>query len=169
MFKRIKHIALVSIAIIYILQICFFFSGTLIEKIQEVRYENQIANNRTTESKEFLLSDWQLLDNKKEIKINTIFYDVVSAKKVGHRVIVKVVKDSFENEFRVTFQNVFNKKNILNSRKKKSSKPYGYLTVISNETKTHSTVLLHYFFRPNFPFLNIRTNKIVEAIYRPPC
>lgn len=169
MFKKIKHIAILCIAIIYILQVCFAFSGILIENIQKVRYENQVAKNFMTIQKEFSFSDWQLLDNKKEIEINNVFYDVVSAEKAGQMVVVEVVKDSFENEFRISFHNFFNKKHSSNSSKKKLFKPYSS-TVILNENKTNSTaVFTHYFFKPNFPFLNTKTNKIIKAIHRPPC
>lgn len=169
MLKKIKHIAILSIVIIYLLQVCFTFSGILIENIQKVRYENQIAKNFMTMEKEFSFNDWQPLDNKKEIKINNIFYDVVSAKKVGQRVMVQVVKDSFESEFRISFQNVLNKKSTENSSKKKVFKTYS-LKVIFNETKTNSiTFVTGYSFKPNFPFSSIKTNKIIKAIHRPPC
>lgn len=169
MLKKIKYISILSIAAIYILHVCFSFSGILIENIQQVRYENQVSKNFMKLQKEFSFTDWQLLDNKKEIEINNVFYDVISVEKVGQRVMVKVVKDSFESEFRVLFQNVFNKKDTANSSKKKIFKPYS-LKVVLNEVKTNSiSVLTHYFYKPNFPFLNIKTAKIIKAIHRPPC
>jgi hypothetical protein len=169
MLKNIKHISILSIATIYILQLCFVFSGTLIENIQELRHQNQISKNLMAEHMEFSLRDWQLLDNKKEIKINNTFYDVISFRNSSKKVVVKVVKDDFENEFRISFQNLFNKKNTTDSGKKKSFNPYNYLTVISNETKTHSVLFLYFFSKSNLSFFKVKTNKIIEFIYRPPC
>jgi hypothetical protein len=169
MLKKIKHIAIQSVAVLFILQVCFTFSGILIENIQQVRYENRIARNLKAVHKEFSLNDWQQLNNKKEIEVNHVFYDVISAKKVGGLVVVKMVRDSFESEFRITFQNVLNKKSNGSSGKKKIFKPYS-IKIIFNEVKTNSTpALTDYFLKPNFPFLNIETNKINKSVYKPPC
>ena len=118
MFKKIKYISILSIALFYILQLCIIFSGALIENIQQIRYQNQIAKTHISEEKILTLREWNTLDNKKEIKIHGTYYDVIDIKITPSKVILKVVKDDFESELRISMQRLFNTKNLTSTDKK---------------------------------------------------
>ena len=118
--RKIKYIAIVTIATSYVLQLCFVFSGTLIENFQEIRHQNQISKLHLSETKKISIDNWNNFDNKKEIKINGIFYDVASFKFVNKIVIVHVVADNFENQMRINFESLFHKSKKTDSNQKKS-------------------------------------------------
>ena len=169
MLKNIKHTALLSIAIVYVLQLCFIFSGTLIENIQKLRQQNQITKILLAEHKEIPLKEWQQLDNTGEITIDKTFYDVISFKIISKKVILKAVKDDFEREIRISLQDLFNKKKGPYSGKKKSFNPYNYLTIITHKSADFFTRLPIPLLKPSLSYFQGKTNKIIEFIYRPPC
>jgi len=59
----------ISISLLYILAICFLYSGSLIDRFQEARYEKQILKKHLATTKIFSLKEWNNFPNKKEIKI----------------------------------------------------------------------------------------------------
>ncbi len=169
MFKKIKYISILSIALFYILQLCIIFSGALIENIQQIRYQNQIAKTHISEEKILTLREWNTLDNKKEIKIHGTYYDVIDIKITPSKVILKVVKDDFESELRISMQRLFNTKNLTSTDKKKCFNFYNYLSIIEIQKSKCIVFLGTIYTNPNCFHIQGKTNTIVESIYRPPC
>lgn len=130
--KKIKHIAIFSIVTFYVLQLCFVFSGTLIENFQHIRHQNQVSKLLLSETKEISLVNWNNFDNKKEIKINNRFYDVASFKIINKKVFLKVVADNFENTIRISFESLFHKSKKIESNQKKLFNSFNFIAVIHN-------------------------------------
>lgn len=168
MIKSIKTLSVFLIATFYVLQLVFIFSGALIENIQEIRYQNQVSKTEFSE-KVFSLNQWRHIENKREIIINGSFYDVISFKIIGKKVIVNAVEDSFENEFRVYFHNLLLKKNNHGPDKKKQFNSYNYLTVICKEDTIDLDFFLASYLRADQSHSVGKTNKTVVTVYKPPC
>ena len=79
MLKRIKNISIFVVITFYVLQLCMVFSDTLIEQIQEIRNQIQVSKTHLAEKKAISFSEWNSFSNKKEIKLNHVYYDVLSS------------------------------------------------------------------------------------------
>lgn len=169
MLKKIKNISIFVVVTFYVLQLCMLFSGALIERIQEIRTQIQVSKIHLVEKKWIKLSEWESLDNKKEIKLNNIYYDVLSFKISSNQVAINAIKDKHENNFRIILNNLSNKKEIPNSSKKKSYKAYSFTTTLTNNDYQIETVFNLFLIKQNFNTSNRDINKIALAIYKPPC
>jgi hypothetical protein len=166
MTLQFKNISSFFIITICILQVLFLCSENLIDNIQEFRYQNQI--NKTDQAKQIQMSNkqWDLLENKREIKVNGIFYDVISVKSnLAYKLLV-VVEDSFENEFRITFNNLTHSKNAHSLNKKKTP---NYLSIIPKITECDLLNIDYLFIEHNPYYLDGNSNKIYLGHFRPPC
>lgn len=147
MFKRFKNIALITIVCIYALQLLPYFSDTIYEKVKTYRQQRQLTKYNLRETKHITLKSWNSIKNKKEFKIDGVFYDVFShsIEKGG---IVKLIafKDSQENKLQLFF-NHFLKKEYPNPKDKKNTiqKKLPYLTL-----EEQVAVLHVYNFETNF-------------------
>ncbi len=170
MLKNIKYIAVFSIVTLYVFQLCTLFSEVYVENVQQIRHQNQISKAYLSEYKVFSISEWNRMNDKKEIKLNDSFYDVVSFKIKSNKVVVNVVKDNFENEIRIALNRLFNKKNSTNSNKKKRINTFNHITVI-NKTDDDYLVKLSVLKvkRNNSHFIQGKPNKITLKTDRPPC
>lgn len=169
MFKKLKYISILSIALFYILHLCILFSGALIENIQQIRHQNQIAKTHIAEQKILTIEEWNTIDNEKEIKIHGIYYDVINFKVTPYKVIVKVVKDDFESELRISMQRLFNNKSLPSTDKKKCFDFYNYLSTIEKQKNESPSFLSSIETNPNSFFIQKETNTFISSIYRPPC
>lgn len=169
MLKKIKYISITTIALFYILQLSIVFSGSLIENIQHIRHQNQVSKIHLTAEKTIPLKVWNNFDDKKEIKINAIYYDVVSFKILSDSVVIKVVKDNFESELRISMQRLFDNKSLPSTDKKKCFNFYNYLSIIETQKKEYTAFLISIGSNPIKFFLQGKTNNIISTIYRPPC
>lgn len=169
MLKKIKHIAIFAIVTFYVLQLCFVFSGSLIENFQQIRHQNQISKLLLSETKEISLIQWNKFDNKKEIEINNRFFDVASFKIIKKKVIIKVVADNLENKMRISFESLFHKSKKTESNQKKSFNSFNFIAVIHNidfENLKNPLQILS----SNIYFLIIQNTKnTVLNLDRPPC
>ena len=167
--KKIKYIAILTIVASYVLQLCFVFSGTLIENFQEIRYQNQISKLHLSETKKISIDNWNDFNNKREIKINDIFYDVASFKVVNKIVIVQVVADSFENQMRINFESLFHKSKKSDSNQKKIFNCFNFIAVINNIETQKITARIE-IFEPKVYFTIIQNTKnTVLNLDKPPC
>lgn len=169
MFKKFKTISILTIVIFYILQLCIVFSGALIDNIQQIRHQNQISKFHLAEEKIVTFKEWIGFENKKEININGVFYDVVYFKKHTDKMVLKVVKDNFESELRISMQNLFNKKNVPETGKKKGFNYFNYLSNIEKHKYDYNRFAACILLSSNYYYIQIKTNKISSSIYRPPC
>ena len=169
MLKKIKNISIFVVVTCYVLQSCMLFSGTLIERIQEIRTQIQISKIHLVENKLISLSEWKSIQNKKEIKLNNIYYDVISFKISSKQVAINAVKDKHENNFRMILNNLSNKKEIPNSSKKKTYKVCSFITTLTNNDYQIETIFNLFLIKQNFNTSNKDVNKIALAIYKPPC
>ena len=115
------------------------------------------------------IKDWNDFENKKEIKINTIYYDVVSFEVYKDKIALKVVKDDLESELRISIQQLFSTKNLPACGKKKCCNFYNYLSTIENQKKVKFIFLYEVYRNPNCFFNQGNANNIIASIYRPPC
>lgn len=169
MLKKIKHIAIFAIVTFYVLQLCFVFSGSLIENFQQIRHQNQISKLLLSETKEISLIQWNKFDNKKEIEINNRFFDVASFKIIKKKVIIKVVADNLENKMRISFESLFHKSKKTESNQKKSFNSFNFIAVIHNIDFENLKNPLH-ILSSNIYFLIVKNTKnTVLNLDRPPC
>lgn len=168
MLKRIKNISFFVVIAFYVLQLCVVFSDTLIEKIQEIRNQIQISKIHLAEKKAIPFSEWNTFSNKKEIMLNHVYYDVLSYKILSDKVIITAVQDKYENNFKIIFDTLLNKKGISNSDKKKHFNSSNFITILNN---------INYKIENSCNFLKIKSsfytlledpNKITSKIYKPP-
>ena len=169
MLNRIKNISIFLVVTFYVFQLLMMFSGTLVERIQEIRNQTQVSKIDLAEKKTVLFSEWEPLKNKKEIKINNIYYDVVSYKISSNKVIINAVKDKYENNFRIVLNILLNKKEAGNSSKKKAYKYYNFISALVNNNYKIETIFSFLPVKQNFNTLNKDVNKIGLTIYKPPC
>ena len=169
MLKKIKYYSVITIAIFYILQLSLVFSGTMIENIQQIRHQNQVSKINLALEKIIPVKDWNNFDNKKEIKINAVYYDVISFRIFSDKVVIKVVKDNFESELRISMQRLFENKSLPSNDKKKCFNFYNYLSIIEKQKKESNQFLISIVTNPIAFFTHRKTNTIKASIYRPPC
>lgn len=169
MVKKIKFFRVLIITAMYLVGFLFAFSGDLIQQIQTVRQHNQINKKNLIENISLSLPQWNHLNDKHEIKLDNIYYDVVSHSISGQNVILKAVKDHFESEMRVVFSQVFSKNKLPNSQKKKINFFSGQILVKSqlnsNFKKGFEAILIKNF-KSNF---DLKTNSFIFLPQKPPC
>lgn len=169
MKKKIKTISLLVITTFYVVELLFIFSGAWIENMQETRIQNQI--NKTELATEIQISkhQWQQITNKREIKFDDTFYDVISFKVNSKSVSVTVVEDTFESEFRFCLNNLFTKKNPNSTNKKSAFSPFNLMTLINGEKPSHWCFYSLFLIKETPLFLVKKSNKIIIEFLRPPC
>jgi len=169
MLKRFKNIALLSIVCIYTLQLLPYFSDTIYKKVKTYRQERQLTKFHLRETKHITLKSWNSIKNKKEFKINGVFYDVFShsIEKGG---IVKLItfKDSQENKLHLFFNHFLKKESPFSKDKKKTiRKKLPYIT-LKEEIVINSTFSNETTFIKNFSTKEGKTLNILTAILKPP-
>lgn len=169
MTKKNHFFSILLVTTLYLVGFLIAFCGDLVQQIQTVRHQNQINKINQIEIISISLSQWNQFDNKHEIELDDIFYDVVAHSISGQKVTLKVVKDHFENEVRVVFSQIFNKSKYPTSDKKKSTFS---LQQIVCETKpnwlnnnTFASMLVENF-KSNF---DLKTNSYIYLPQKPPC
>jgi hypothetical protein len=169
MLNRIKNISIFVVVTFYVLQLCILFSGALIERIQEVRTQIQVSKIHLAEKKSIPLSQWNSSHDKKEFKINNVYYDVISFEILSDKVVINAVKDIHENNFRIVLNNLLNKKETPHSGKKKNYKAYHFITTLNNNDYNIKSDFKLLSIKSNFYTPNGDVNKISLTVYRPPC
>jgi hypothetical protein len=169
MVKKIKTISLTVITGLYVLELLFIFSGTWIENIQETRIQNQINKTELSTEIPISLQQWQQITNKREIKVDDTFYDVISFKANSKSVSVTVVEDNLENELRSYLDNLFIKKNNNSNDKKTSFSPFNLITLINGEKPNHWCLYSIFLLKDSPLFLVKKSNKIIIDLLKPPC
>ena len=168
MFKKIKFLPTL-VAAIYLVGFLFTFYGGLVQQIQTVRHHNQIRKTNHFETISLSLSHWNTLIDKHEIKLNDVYYDVISHSVSGQNVILKAVKDHFESEIRVVFSQVFSKNKLPNSGKKKINIFFNQIIFVSPaklKTENLFNVILIKKFKSNF---DLKTIAFIFLPQKPPC
>ncbi len=145
------------------------FTRDLILQIQTVRHQNQIKKIENAQTLEFSIKEWNSFSDTNEIKFQNKYYDVISFREIDSKVIVKVIRDTFEDEFRVTFSKIFNKNKIPFSEKNKSNFFSKHLTskdefVFSVNIDFALDELLK-----NERYINIKTSNFINFQEKPPC
>jgi hypothetical protein len=169
MLKRIKHISIFVIATFYVLQLTPLFPVFFIENIKDIRNKIQISKLHLAETKELSISFWNTLPEKKEFKINGIYYDVISYKRANNKIIAKVIKDSYEDYFKIALDDLFCKKENSHKDKKKVHKLNLLVTTLSSHNEDSNTTFLETYYRSNYRNLKSKTKKIVVIALKPPC
>ena len=116
-----KNLVIFSIISIYFVGMLLTFSGNLIQRIQSVRFQNQIEKIANSKNLEFSLKEWNSFEGANEIAFKNQFYDVVSFKKIDSKIIANVVPDKFENEVRIFLTKILSKTKSSLPEKKKSN------------------------------------------------
>lgn len=169
MLKRIKNIAVFVLVTFYVLQVCIVFSGTLIEHIQEIRNQIQLSKIHLAQTKIVTIAQWESNKDKKEIKINNHYYDVLSYKILSNKVRLVAVRDSHENNFRVVLNNLLNKNNTSHSEKKKSLKIPNFITVLNKNDYEFKKNRIFILKKMLFYASKKSPVKIIIDVYKPPC
>jgi hypothetical protein len=157
----------ISISLLYILAICFLYSGSLIDRFQEARYEKQILKKHLATTKIFSLKEWNNFPNKKEIKIKKNYYDIVSYKILQNIVITKLIKDTDESKIRVTLTFLFTKTKFPHNKHRTELDKFKVVLCSVYQIQSNS------FLKPNTNiFDKIKINRyknLYYSIYKPPC
>jgi hypothetical protein len=169
MFKKNKKSIIFIIISIYVIGMVMTFTGDLILQIQTIRHQNRIEKIKNSESLEFSMTQWNNFSDNTEIKFQNRYYDVISFKEIDSKIIVKVIKDQFENEFRVSLAKIFNKNKIPFSEKSKSNffskhlvSKVEYITFINLDFLLDKL-------QENNSFLNSKTSNFINFQEKPPC
>ncbi|WP_395055995.1 hypothetical protein [Flavobacterium sp.] len=169
MLNRIKNISIFVVVTFYVLQLCTLFSGSLVERIQEIRMQIQVSKIHLAEKKSIPLSQWNSSHDKKEFKINNIYYDVISFEILSDKVVINAVNDMHENNFRIVLTNLLNKKETPHSGKKKIYKTFHFITTLNNNDYKIESDYKLLSIKSNFYIPKGDINKIALTIHKPPC
>jgi hypothetical protein len=168
MLKNTKNIIIFTIASFYVLQLFFVFSGVLINYIQEVRYQLSISQSLLIENKEIEISEWNLLENQKEIKIDGVFYDVKSYKTDSKKVHLVLIKDATESNFRIIIQSLFKKSKLPLKDKKKHLVQYHYIPLVKPISQHYLPFLIFKIKKIESYFVNKKTSLLDLSRIKPP-
>lgn len=169
MFQKNRIFTVFLILSIYVFGTVLSFTGDFIQHIQVVRHQNQIEKIATATTLEFSLTEWKKLNDKKEIKFHSHFYDVVSIRITTNKIIAKVVKDSLENEIRVTLSQICKNQKIPYSDKKKSNTISKHF-VSKDKFYTYYTNVIQLEKKSNFKFkANLKEISFIYLPIKPPC
>lgn len=168
MFKKNKIVVILIVISLYVTGVFLSYSGDLLAEIQKTRYENQIKKIKLCQTIIFSAKQWQAFSNKKEIKIKNTYYDVISFQKIQQGVVVKMVKDDLENEFRLVVSQILNKHKIPFSEKKDTSlfKHLLQKQKSSNDVKFDFEIDEIENYNTNF---NLKTKSFIDLLFDPPC
>jgi hypothetical protein len=169
MLQKTKNIAIFMIISIYCIGMIGSFFGDFLQHYQSVRYENQIQKLENATSLSFTEKEWNAFEDKNEIYHKSEFYDVISNQKINEKIIVKVVKDSTENNFRVVVNQSLKKHKIPVSDSKNSFKFSKHLTSKDDfniGVKPIFIANIQVNFDSNF---NQKTKNFIFIIENPPC
>lgn len=151
------------------MQICITFSGALISNIQAYRYQSQISKIESATQLSLPIATWNRFDNKKEIELNGDYYDVISIEKKASNVVLKVVKDDFESEFRLAMHTVFDNKAVTNDDDKKSFNCYDNPTIIEKQIANYDVFFCEGNTNCHGLLIDGKTQNTIVTLYKPPC
>ncbi len=169
MFLKNKiRVILIVVISFYITGVFLTYSDNLLRQIQKIRYENQIQNIKFSKSITFSSEEWRDFSNKTEIKYKNVFYDVVSFQQFHSKVIAKVVKDDFENEFRLVVSQVLNKHKRFPSEKKRAifSKHLVHKDKVDWSFKIDFKINAIENYNAQF---NLKAKLLIYSVFDPPC
>src|SRR6476620_2732011 len=132
MLKQIKNSAILIIVTFYVLQSSSVLTLNLIANIQEIRNQIQISKIHLAEIIEVDSTFWNNQKNKKEIKINNHYYDIVSHTNDAKKVFLKAVKDKDENNLATLFNELLEEDESNSLEKKKNSEPFKILVFFTS-------------------------------------
>ena len=81
----------------------------------------------------FTKSYWASIENQNEFMIDQKYYDVISHKTIGNKVMVKVVRDDFEIVLKKTVENLAKK----NGKNKKQFRTVSFTQFITQSSNFH--------------------------------
>lgn len=168
MFPKNKTLIILIVMSLYVTSVFLANSDDLLSQIQKIRYENQIQKIEFSQTITFSSEEWQAFSNKTEIKHNNTYYDVISFQKFHSKVVAKVIKDDFENEFRLLISQIFNKHKTPSSEKK--------INFLSKHIVQKNK--MNFNFKTNFKIesidnhnthFDLRTRSFIDSLFEPPC
>lgn len=168
MFPKYKKPAILIIISLYIIGVFFVNSGDLFSQIQKIRYENRIKKIKLCKTIIFSSKEWKVFSDKKEIKFNNAYYDVIAFQEFNSKVIAKVIKDDLENEFRLVISQILNKQKPLPLDKK-------YTSLSKHLVQKEK---INFVFKFNFKIdkienydtqFNLKTKSFIYSLFEPPC
>jgi hypothetical protein len=167
--KKSKKTAIFLLAILYAVVVFMAFSGDLLQDLQSIRYENKINQTKDIQTITFDQKDWNNLENHKEVKFKKTYYDVVSFRQFRSKIIVKAVKDSLENEFRLICSQLSSKYKSPISEKKDTS--VFFKQIVVNQSNNYSFKLLFLLSKSkNFNIIfDLKTISYQNIPLQPPC
>ena len=141
------------------------FLGDFVQNSKVVRNQYQISKAVTSKTIFFSSIKWHSILDKKELKLNDGYYDVISVIDWGKIVAVKIVKDKFENESRIPFFN-----NIISCKVPIGKKKKGVFTkYITCEINSFSVFNKRETFQNFMIQFDQKTKSYIDLIQRPPC
>jgi hypothetical protein len=114
-----KRFGTYTMVVMYCLGLFFSFTMFFLQEWQHINYQNQINQTDKIQLLHFTAKDWHATENKREFKINGVYYDVHSISYKENLVVAKVVKDELENEIRLLLTQTFQKQISIPAHKKK--------------------------------------------------
>lgn len=105
--------------VLYFLGLFFSFTMVILQEWQHIHYQNQLNQTDKLQLLHFTLKEWGATKNKREFKLNDVYYDVHSVSYNGNLVVAKVVKDELEHEMRLLLTQTFQKQKSIPAHKKK--------------------------------------------------
>ncbi len=164
-----KKAALYTIISIYCMGVMVTVVAFLLNNYQTVRQEIIKHDQTNTTTLIFTQSAWNTFENKHEILHNNDYYDVISQQQINNNVIVKAIKDSTENHFRIVVNQV------LNKHKKPVADKINKFNLLKHLPDTHQSIVCktptivlsisHTFDK----IFNQKTKNYIQVVENPPC
>lgn len=154
--------------VMYCLGLFFSFTLLILQEWQHIHYQNQLNQTDKFQLLYFTIKEWNATKNKREFKLNGVYYDVHSINYKGNLVVAKVVKDELENEIRLLLTQSFQKQKSIPAHKKKGH----FLSV-------HEPTLTQWITEKSLQFFETKNTiihkksfcnwLISQKLFRPPC
>lgn len=167
--NTIKNLVIFAVISVYFIGMVLTFSGDLIQRIQLVRYQNQIEKIANAKHLEFSLKEWNSFEGADEIKFQNQYYDVISFEKINSKIIANVVHDKFENEARVILTKILDKTKSPLPEKKKSNS-FSKHILSKNEIICTNNIISFKFILSKFDKIIVsKTSSFINFQEKPPC
>ncbi len=123
----------------------------------------EASTSSTSETLVFAKEFWSTLSDKRELIINNKYYDLISYKTIGNKVIAKVIQDDFEIVLKKTTENLTKKA----SKNKKQHSSVSITQFITGTENIHFFKVKNSILIPNYYFAFF-DDKFSCIIFQPP-
>ncbi len=157
------------VLLFYSIFLVIFSTEIILNEFMNARRELLVesSSNSTSEILVFTKEFWSTIPNKREFIIDNKYYDLISHKTIGNKIVARVIRDDFEVVLKKTAENL-TKKNSKNKKLHSSVSITQFITDTTNihffKVKKNTLVLPKYFafFDDNFSCNIFQPPKLIE-------